>query len=384
MNFFSFKQKNNTKEYKENTFPKVFFSNPQGFTLIELLVVIAIIAVLATLAVVALQNSRASARDAKRLADVKQMQTALELYFNDNGSYPTSLTSTIATSGIVYMTTIPTPPTPVDGDCTTENNNYTYSSDGSTYSITFCLGKQTAGLSSGAKVLTRDGVSNSSSGGGSESFACGDTFTDPRDSQQYPTVQIGTQCWMAKNMNYDDGCSSNTWINNTDNRWCGCYENNSSNCATYGKLYQWSAAMAGSTTEGAQGICPEGWHVPTSAEYITLYNTINNNASYLCDGVSSRIGKAMASSNGWITDSTICAVGNNQQTNNSSGFNGLPAGYRDYTSGTFSYVGCGADFWSSSFSSPNALYRYLSCNGTIFGSRSISPVYGFSVRCLKN
>ena len=111
-----------------------------AFTLIELLVVIAIIGILSTLAVVALQSARSKARDSKRVADVKQMQTALELYFNDNGSYPTSVTSTIATSGIVYMASVPAAPTPADGDCADEDNAYTYSSDGSTYSISFCIG----------------------------------------------------------------------------------------------------------------------------------------------------------------------------------------------------------------------------------------------------
>ena len=66
------------------------FVRQRAFTLIELLVVIAIIGLLATLSVIALGNSRAKARDAKRVADVKQVQTALELFFNDNGRYPTN------------------------------------------------------------------------------------------------------------------------------------------------------------------------------------------------------------------------------------------------------------------------------------------------------
>src|SRR5574344_1981640 len=100
--------------------------NKKAFTLIELLVVIAIIGILSTLAVVSLQNARKSARDAKRIADVKQMQTALELYFNDWQSYPIALASTTIASGTyVYMVTVPTAPTPADGTCTT-NNAYTY------------------------------------------------------------------------------------------------------------------------------------------------------------------------------------------------------------------------------------------------------------------
>lgn len=337
----------------------------KAFTLIELLVVIAIIAVLATLAVVALQNSRASARDAKRLADVKQMQTALELYFNDNGSYPTSLTSTIATSGIVYMATIPTSPTPVDGDCTTENNSYIYSSNGSTYSINFCLGKQTAGLSSGVKTLTRDGVSVPAP------WACGDIFTDPRDFQQYPTVQIGTQCWMAKNMNYDNGCASNIWVNSTDTKWCGCYNNDNNNCIIYGKLYQWSAAMNSSIVSGAQGICPSGWHVPTATQFTDM-------ATYL-SGVVYGGGEKIkqAGTSNWLSP--------NSGATNSSGFTALPAGNRVGSNGSFGGVNSFSNFWTSSkYSSSNATINNLSYDSSNFPQYTESFHYGFSVRCLKD
>ena len=333
----------------------------KAFTLIELLVVIAIIAILATLAVVALQNSRANARDAKRLADVKQMQTALELYFNDNNSYPTSITSTIATSGIVYMTTIPTPPTPVDGDCTTENNNYTYSSDGSTYSITFCLGKQTASLSSGEKVLTRDGVSAPAP------FVCGSVLTDSRDSQQYPTVQIGTQCWMAKNMNYDNGCTLVTWTN-SDVGWCGCYSESTSNCVTYGKLYQWSAAMAGSITPGAQGICPSGWHIPSSDEFTVLSTYLGDDS--VAGGKLKQIGTSK-----WYSPNTGAT--------NEFGFTALPAGYRGYTTNFFDGLTGTSDFWSSSKSS-NVIYRYIRYNFVNFYESSRNPAHSQSVRCIKD
>lgn len=81
-----------------------------AFTLIELLVVIAIIGILATLGVVALQSARKNARDAKRIADIKQIQTALELYFNNTGQYPSTSTfasGVIENNGVVYMSKIP-------------------------------------------------------------------------------------------------------------------------------------------------------------------------------------------------------------------------------------------------------------------------------------
>ncbi len=353
----------------------------KAFTLIELLVVIAIIAIIATIAVVALQNSRASARDAKRLADVKQMQTALELYFNDNGSYPTSVTSTIASGSNVYMTLTPVAPTPIDGDCTTTTNAYTYSSDGSTYSISFCLGNHNSGLNAGSKVATRDGISE---GASTPAWSCGDVLVDSRDLQEYTTKQFGSQCWMTENINYDDGCSARSWINNTDNRWCGCHGGSASNCNTYGKLYQWSAAMAGSTTAGAQGICPTGWHLPTSAEQTVLVDTINSNVEYRCGGTNGAIGVAVSSSLNWAYNPNYCSPGNNQQTNNSTGFNIMPAGRRDNANGSFFDIGYTTFLWSSSFSSPSVYSRGLNHGYNDFRVYTGEPSWALSVRCIKD
>jgi uncharacterized protein (TIGR02145 family) len=163
------------------------------------------------------------------------------------------------------------------------------------------------------------------------------------------------------------------------------------NYKIYGVLYNWFAAVNSSNTNGSaagtQGACPAGWHVPTGnaagTDFDILYNTINNDTKYRCDGVSARIGKAMSAPSGWINSAVDCQVGNNQQTNNSTGFNGLPAGYRN-TSGAFNSMGYDAYFWSSSFSSSNALSRHLRYYDTSFSFNSHSPVHGFSVRCLKN
>lgn len=337
----------------------------KAFTLIELLVVIAIIAILATLAVVALQNSRANARDAKRLADVKQMQTALELYFNDNNSYPTSITSTIATSGIIYMTSIPNPPALIDGDCTLENNNYSYSSDGSTYSISFCLGGKTGELTSGVKQATPSGISNPPA----IPWSCGDALVDSRDLQQYPTVQIGSQCWMAKNLNYDDGCSLNSWVSYQDKRWCGCHNNDPNACATFGILYQWSAAMASSTAERSQGICPSGWHIPSSAEFASL-------SSYL-GGDSVSGGKIrQAGTTTWTSP--------NSSATNESGFTALSVGSRSFDSGSFVNKYSFTYFWSSSVSGSDAVLRYLWYGNAQFVNYVSSKANGLSVRCLKD
>ncbi|MEA3398425.1 MAG: type II secretion system protein [Patescibacteria group bacterium] len=157
--------------------------NKKGFTLIELLVVIAIIGLLSTMAVVALNNARAKSRDAKRVSDVKQMQTALELYFNQCNGYPTLDGSGAAHDGTsrldadsvfdngaacgttlgTYMADLPNPPSPTDGSVCIANDTNTYyyeacnadasacgggasSDNGASYTIQYCVGENTGNL----------------------------------------------------------------------------------------------------------------------------------------------------------------------------------------------------------------------------------------------
>jgi prepilin-type N-terminal cleavage/methylation domain-containing protein len=132
----------------------------KGFTLIELLVVIAIIGILSTLAVVSLQGARARARDAKRMADVRQMQTALELYLNDVGYYPAEVISgqSIADGLNVYMYNVPFGPNPADGACATSSYSYDQVGGGSSYFIEFCLGGNVADINPGIKCAFPGGL----------------------------------------------------------------------------------------------------------------------------------------------------------------------------------------------------------------------------------
>lgn len=134
--------------------------NKKGFTLIELLVVIAIIALLSTMAIVALNNARQKSRDARRVADVRQIQAALEMYLNECGQYPATLVAT-ANNGCTgsttlgnFMNSIPTAPTPPAGNTYT----YTAASPYSNYSLEFTLEGATGGLGSGVHTATASGT----------------------------------------------------------------------------------------------------------------------------------------------------------------------------------------------------------------------------------
>jgi type IV pilus assembly protein PilA len=154
-----------------------------GFTLIELLVIIAIIAFISALVFVYLANARVKSRDAKRVAEVKTMMTALEQFFSECGRYPTgtgivlgsasytklfSGTGGVACtgggfgtteSGTTYIGKINVAPVPHDGSCTALNNSYTYTSASTTtFSISFCLGQSVQGIGAGPRTGSQSGI----------------------------------------------------------------------------------------------------------------------------------------------------------------------------------------------------------------------------------
>ncbi len=108
----------------------------------------------------AFQGPQESSRDAKRLSDVRQMASALELYFNDKNRYPASKDGKPVGLSPSYIGEFPNSPTPADGNCTDYYNTYWYetSTDGSTYQLTFCLGKNTGGYTSGIMKLSPRGI----------------------------------------------------------------------------------------------------------------------------------------------------------------------------------------------------------------------------------
>ena len=193
---------------------------------------------------------------------------------------------------------------------------------------------------------------------------CG-TVTDI-DGNVYNTVTIGTQCWMAENLKttrYNDGTAILTGLSNAD--WqsttsgaYAIYNNDPANNTTYGKLYNSYAVKTNK-------LAPAGWHVPTYAEWTTLIAFL---------GGVSIAGGAMKATILWSSPNTGAT--------NSSGFTGLPAGYRNIN-GTFSNIGFYGYFWSSD--------SYYSCwsslnnsNNSVGSSCDLFREKGFSVRCVKD
>ncbi|MHC1708407.1 MAG: FISUMP domain-containing protein [Bacteroidales bacterium] len=213
---------------------------------------------------------------------------------------------------------------------------------------------------------------------------CGDRLTDPRDHQKYPTLQIGTQCWIKNNLNIgvmttDVNISGypHSDCRNNDTIEKYCYLNNQTYCDTYGGLYDWDEMMQYDTTPGIQGICPPGWHIPDDSEWCIL-------ATYLDPTIDcSIIGYIFTDAGGKLKETglTYWKTPNGGATNE-YGFTALGAGGRGYTGG-FLGLKMSAPFWSSSkqdLTDP-------SCWGMTYTNANISHgnlmrTIGYSVRCI--
>jgi uncharacterized protein (TIGR02145 family) len=207
-------------------------------------------------------------------------------------------------------------------------------------------------------------------------FNCGSNLIDIRDGQSYSTVQIGTQCWMAENLNIGIMINGSNGQNNNGTIEKYCYYYNTSNCDTYGGLYQWDEMMQYVTTEGTQGICPADWHIPSDDEWKTLEMYLGmsasdaNNTGYR----GTDEGEKMKYTSGWD---------NNGNGTNSSGFKALPGGF--CVTRRFIFLGGYGDWWSSSEQSgSDGWYRRLSYNSDQVRRYDDSKGDGFSVRCLKD
>jgi uncharacterized protein (TIGR02145 family) len=108
-------------------------------------------------------------------------------------------------------------------------------------------------------------------------FICGSSLTDARDNKTYSTIQIGTQCWMAVNLDYGSNLSSASMQRDNCLPEKYCFNDNPGNCTTMGGLYQWDELMKYDPVVGIQGLCPPAWHVPSETDWNTLFNFFISN-----------------------------------------------------------------------------------------------------------
>ncbi|MBU6158383.1 MAG: hypothetical protein KGP35_05055 [Bacteroidetes bacterium] len=203
------------------------------------------------------------------------------------------------------------------------------------------------------------------------------TMTD-QEENLYKTIKIGDQTWMAENLKttkYRNGTAilnitdSTQWANNTTGAYAS-YDNKFTNDCPYGKLYNWFAVA------NSNQLCPTGWHVPTDAEWATLINFLDANAG---GGINTNTGGVQMKSTG-----TKYWEGPDTTATNSSGWSGLPGGYR-FDDGSFYGLGLIAPWWSATEKDTNeAWYRYVYFNGGVAYSQKINKTYGLSVRCIKD
>ncbi len=171
-------------------------------------------------------------------------------------------------------------------------------------------------------------------------------FRDIRDGQVYKIVTIGDQVWMAKNLNYEMAGSY-------------CYNNNASNCMRYGRLYTWNAAM---------NTCPDGWHLPTYDELVSLIE--NASGQFLAGGV-------LKSKGGW-KKCRQCDIADDMY-----GFSALPTGVMN-EDGSFDKIFEYVFLWSATETESNQIpymgFANISSVAMLFlGNKN----KGFSVRCVK-
>ena len=192
-------------------------------------------------------------------------------------------------------------------------------------------------------------------------------------------VTIGTQIWQTTNLNvitYRDGTpipevtDPTAWANLTTGAWC-YYNNDQVNGAIYGKLYNWYAVAGIHDTDPItpnKTLAPSGYHIPTDDEWTTITTYLGG------EGVAGGKMKSTGTSL-WYSP--------NQDATNSSGFTGLPGGYRYNNVYPSNNVGYNGFWWSSSEGSTTiALHRSLAYSNSGFGSSTNPKVHGFSVRCI--
>ena len=212
---------------------------------------------------------------------------------------------------------------------------------------------------------------------------CPGTPTVTYEGQVYNTIQIFSQCWMKENLNVGVRIDSfeNQTNNNTIEKYC--LNNSEDSCYLYGGLYQWDEMMSYATIEGGQGICPDGWHIPSEPEWQILLGSVDTEYG-IGDSVwmsfslynGKDVGLHLKSINGWAN------IGNGL---NSFGFSVFPNGRRS-TDGSFgAYSRIYGYLWTSrGYLNNYAYFRKLAEFSDGVHRGGYSREYGMGVRCIRN
>jgi uncharacterized protein (TIGR02145 family) len=201
-------------------------------------------------------------------------------------------------------------------------------------------------------------------------------------------VTIGTQIWSTSNLdvtNYRDGTpipqvsDPSLWGNLTTGAWC-YYNNDPTTGTTYGKIYNWYAVAGihdNDPNTPNKSLAPTGWHVPSDTEWNTLINFLDPNANggLTVPNVAGSAMKAIGTTH-WFSPNTGAT--------NSSGFTGLPGGYR-FVDGSYAGLGINGYWWSSSENGVGgAWYRNLNFESTNATKIGQGKELGYSVRCIRD
>lgn len=217
------------------------------------------------------------------------------------------------------------------------------------------------------------------------------TVTDI-DGNDYKTITIGTQTWMAENLKttrFRNGdtipniSNAKDWSKLTKSAFCA-YRNtlNTDSIHKFGVLYNWYAV------KDCRKIAPEGWHIPTDAEWKILQDYLSAAKYNALNGDSTKdIAKSLASSSDWILDSTNGAIGFEISTNNTSGFTAIPSGMRT-SNGEFRGLGISCCFFgigtNPDFSECYCIGLLNNCSGIANYAYGGIERNGYSIRCVKN
>ncbi|MFH0758569.1 MAG: FISUMP domain-containing protein [Bacteroidota bacterium] len=204
-------------------------------------------------------------------------------------------------------------------------------------------------------------------------------LNDERNGKTYQTVKIGEQVWMAQNL--DIGTMINGDLNASDDGIIQkyCYQNNQSYCDQYGALYSWEEMMQYNFGEGSQGVCPDGWHIPSDGEWKVLEMTLGmtrTEAEKEDWRGTDQGGKLKATGLEFWNDP-------NEGATNESGFTALPAGSMNNL-GVFNGKGVFTVFWTSSREDPSPWFRYMTAEQAEINRQLSDPDEGASVRCVKD